>query len=63
MIDAMINLEMNVKLTLDPNGSSTQDLIACCHQAMRDALNRGTFTEGLPATVETYSYSVKEVKD
>lgn len=46
----------------DPQGATSAELKHNLHQVVRDAVNNGTLTGELPATVERYNYSVKATK-
>lgn len=52
-------LVLDVKF--DPQGCTPEDLKANMNQVVRDSVNNGTLTGDLPATVETYNYSVKRI--
>lgn len=46
----------------DPCGCTPEDLRRNLNQVVRDAVNNGTLTGSLPATVESYNYSVKLIR-
>ena len=57
----LIKLQLVLTVDIDPQGETTKTLKSQLNNMVRFALDRGLITGELPATIEDYEYSVKEI--
>ena len=51
-----------LNVSIDPQGETTLNLDRQLHRVVSNAVNNGLLTGNTPATVETYDYSIKQVR-
>jgi hypothetical protein len=54
-----LNYQLVLNVSIDPHGTTPDELQRVLHEVVQDAVNNGTLTGETEATVEHYDYSVK----
>lgn len=56
------HFQLILNVSIDPQGETTLNLDRQLHRVVSNAVNNGLLTGNTPATVETYNYTIKQVR-